>query len=152
MTRNYIPQASCASNNPADYFNDLNNLLLNLFLDPRPGGSMTQATFTQAVFYANKAALTRAAATEKYCRTLLIDAGAEAEIPQIYPAALGILSVIIALHLAGLIALAYYASKQPTWTETLDAFAMLKLGLELPVSRQPAEGPARDSSTASVVA
>jgi len=46
----------------------------------------------------------------------------------ILPIAMIITSVLIALQLFGLIILALYASIHPSWTETLDSFAVLRLG------------------------
>ncbi|KAK2802463.1 hypothetical protein FQN51_004526 [Onygenales sp. PD_10] len=136
----YIPQSVCASNSPSDYQKDLNNWLSNLFLADKFPEHTTEDVFTQAVFHANKATLSRAAAVERYRRMLLTDSGVETRLLRMSTAAIVVISIVIFLHLAGLMVLAYSASKNPTWTETLDAFAILKLGLQLKAN-QPEEPP-----------
>ena len=42
-----------------------------------------------------------------------------------------VISLLLAIHLLCLAALAIYASMQPTWTEQLDSFAMLRVGAEI---------------------
>lgn len=39
-----------------------------------------------------------------------------------------VISVLILIQLIGLLALAVYPSSRPTWTESLDSFAVLRLG------------------------
>ncbi|PGH13598.1 hypothetical protein AJ79_03591 [Helicocarpus griseus UAMH5409] len=126
----HIPQPACVADDPSNYHEDLNSWLSNLFLNP----SQTEVMFSQAVFYANKATISRAAAVQKYRRMILTDPGVQAKVLRISTAAIVGISVVMFLHLAGLVALAYSASKLPTWTETLNAFAVLKLGLLLKTS------------------
>lgn len=44
------------------------------------------------------------------------------------PAAMIVISVLIVLQITGILALALYASSCPAWTETLDSFAIFRLG------------------------
>jgi hypothetical protein len=121
------PMNMCASTDPSAYANDLRTWLLDLFLDPT--SSLTETTFTQAVFFANQANLEHAANMRYYRRMILVDPGTQAQKLEAHPASITILSSIIALHLAGVIGVAYYATRSPTWTATLDTLAMLQLGL-----------------------
>jgi hypothetical protein len=116
--------STCASNSPETYFNDLNTWLKVLFADP----PMTKTVFTQGAFYANQANLVRAAAVNGYSRMLFTLPGWSVRIFKIDTWAIIVISVVTALHILGLWALAVYAGIHHTWTNTLDAFAVLRLG------------------------
>ena len=59
---------------------------------------------------------------------LYYDAGADHVIPTISPADATILSLLIAVDLAALLAAALYAARHLRWTEKLDAWAMMRVG------------------------
>lgn len=81
------------------------------------------------MFFANQANLEQAASMRYYRRVLVVDPGTPAQRLEANTASIAVLSSIIALHLAGVLGVAYYATKYPTWTSTLDTLAMLQLGL-----------------------
>ncbi len=57
--------------------------------------------------------------------------GSDYQKPNMPVAAMVIISLLVAIHILGLATLAIYASLHPSWTESLDAFAMLLLGAEI---------------------
>lgn len=83
--------------------------------------------FTQAVFFANKANLAQAASIPDYRRIIPRDEGVQVERLYMAPAGIVVLSVIIGLHLLGLIWVSVYSAWVPTWTEVLDALAVARL-------------------------
>ncbi|PYI02326.1 hypothetical protein BO78DRAFT_410745 [Aspergillus sclerotiicarbonarius CBS 121057] len=119
----------CASDSNSTYFNDLAAWIGQLFANY--DYPQTTSVFTQGAFFANKANLGRASTVQAYRRILFKDDGTPVEIFDIRPWAIALLSVIIGLHMVGLMILALYAGYHPTWTETFDAFAMLRIGVQL---------------------
>lgn len=93
-----------------------------------PDLSVSESAFTQGMFYANKAALSRAAAIVRHRRYFMIEPGREVQLLKISRGGIAAVSIVMGLHLLGLILLAVYPVKYPTWTNTLDAFEMLKFG------------------------
>lgn len=67
-----------------------------------------------------------------YHRILFKDDGTAVDIFQIRSWAIILISVIIGLHIMGLIILAVYAGYRPTWTDSFDAFSMLRIGAHIP--------------------
>ena len=61
-------------------------------------------------------------------RAIYTSAGTDILKLHMSPGAVAIISVLIVLQLGSLLYLAVYASNRPTWTESLDSFAMLRLG------------------------
>ncbi|KAI9373941.1 hypothetical protein BJX61DRAFT_551929 [Aspergillus egyptiacus] len=92
-------------------------------VDPR----RLSSAFSAAAFLANKARL-----DHDFTRwprfDVHYDMGADTQIPTISPAAMIVVSVLMGLHLAMLLALALYAAWSPRWTGQLDAFALLRIG------------------------
>ncbi|PWY92834.1 hypothetical protein BO70DRAFT_357965 [Aspergillus heteromorphus CBS 117.55] len=125
----YSPLGSCASPSNTTSFNDLNAWLTQLFANydyPE-----TSDVFTQAAFFANKANLGRAATVQGYSRILFKDEGTSVDIFHIRPWAIALISVIVGLHVLGLAGLTVYAGYHPTWTESFDSFAMLRIGAQI---------------------
>ncbi|KAM0796359.1 hypothetical protein BDR22DRAFT_976251 [Usnea florida] len=58
--------------------------------------------------------------------------------PTLPPAGIVIVSLLLAVQIIGLALLALYASRSATWTENLDAWAMLRVGAELAREDVPA--------------
>lgn len=56
------------------------------------------------------------------------DPGEDVVMPSISLAGIIVVSVFLGIHLLGLLLLALYAAFSPTWTDHLDAFAMMRLG------------------------
>lgn len=56
------------------------------------------------------------------------DMGADTQLPVISHEGIIVISILLGIYLAGLLAMALYASHRPTWTSSLDAFAMLRIG------------------------
>lgn len=130
-TDSYAPYKlnACASASPDTYFGDLSRWLARLFA--RNEYSAYEQVFTIAVYYANKANLHRAATVPDYYRTVVRDPGTMIQKPTVERWTVVFLSVIIALHLVGLTSLAVYTAYHPTWTETFDSMAVLRLGVWL---------------------
>ena len=59
------------------------------------------------------------------------DAGLDTQKFVIPLPAMIIITILLAIQLAGLALLAHYASRHPTWTESLDSFAILRLGASI---------------------
>ncbi|RAK89440.1 hypothetical protein BO79DRAFT_263880 [Aspergillus costaricaensis CBS 115574] len=125
----YATLKPCASDTNSTYFNDLAAWLGQLFANY--DNPQTTSVFTQGAFFANKANLGRASTEQAYRRILFKDDGTSVEIFAIQPWAIAFLSTIIGLHLVGLVIMAFYAGLHPTWTESFDAFAMLRIGVQL---------------------
>ncbi|PYH70632.1 uncharacterized protein BO88DRAFT_362463 [Aspergillus vadensis CBS 113365] len=125
----YATLKPCASDTNSTYFNDLAAWLGQLFANY--DNPQTTSVFTQGAFFANKANLGRASTEQAYRRILFKDDGTSVEIFAIRPWAIAFLSTIIGLHLVGLVIMAFYAGLHPTWTESFDAFAMLRIGVQL---------------------
>ena len=118
-----------ASRSPSAYFDDLNSWLtpfINNLVDDNY--SNLTAALTDATFYANEANLVNAAAVLDWRRTLFNCPGISIDKLSIETWAIVLISVITALHVIGLMMLAIYSISYPTWTDTLDAFAMFRLG------------------------
>ncbi|PYH93436.1 hypothetical protein BO71DRAFT_420098 [Aspergillus ellipticus CBS 707.79] len=146
----YTPLGSCASPSNTPSFNDLNAWLTQLFANydyPE-----TDNVFTQAAFFANKANLGRASTVQGYSRILFKDEGTGVDIFRIRPWAIAFISVIIGLHILGLVALTIYAGHHPTWTESFDSLAMLRIGAHIAQRKDlgtalPLLGPVRCDET-----
>ena len=59
------------------------------------------------------------------------DMGADIQIPQISRAGIIFVSVLLGLDLACLLALSLYSAWIPRWTDTLDSFAMMRIGASI---------------------
>lgn len=90
-------------------------------------GDLTNA-FNAAAFLANQAWLLNQINAGVSTLTVSYDLGDDLEIPQISLAGMILISMLLGLDLAMLLALAIYASAFPRWTAQLDSFAMLRLG------------------------
>ena len=64
--------------------------------------------------------------------------GTSIQKPTIAPAGVVVVSLLLATQITGLALLAVYASRNATWTASLDSFAMLRLGAELGKEDMPA--------------
>lgn len=85
--------------------------------------------FTAGGYLANMAWM--ADGTTEYSFTVKSDLGRDVGKPYISRAGVIVVSILLALDLLALFALALYASLSPRWTGLLDAFAMIRLGLSL---------------------
>jgi hypothetical protein len=56
------------------------------------------------------------------------DMGADTKVPVIKKLGVIVVSVLLGVYLLGLGTMAWYAYSTPTWTSTLDSFAMMRLG------------------------
>ncbi|MCJ1392786.1 hypothetical protein MMC18_005657 [Xylographa bjoerkii] len=118
---------SCVRNqnsNEADVLNEVGDWLASFL----PSDSM-RATLTNSIFLSNQAMITQGAS----CASLTIasDAGEDTQIPAISRTGIIIISVFLGLDLLALTTMALYAYHTRTWTESLDGFAMMRLGAAL---------------------
>jgi hypothetical protein len=88
--------------------------------------------FTAAVFLSNYIWLTKGSANSRQSLSVSYDMGADAKKPVITLAGIITCSLLLGLFLIGLGTMAFYASSSPTWTPTLDSFAMMRLGSAIP--------------------
>lgn len=58
-------------------------------------------------------------------------AGSDLQKPTMPLAAMVVITLLLAAQLVGLGFLAIYASRHPSWTESLDAWAILRIGAEI---------------------
>lgn len=91
-------------------------------------GTLANA-FTAGAFLANQAWLENNLGEENQ-RTLTVsyDLGEDTVVPSISLAGLIVISVLLAVYLVALCAVAVYASRYPRWTSHLDSFAMMRIG------------------------
>ncbi len=64
--------------------------------------------------------------------------GTDIQKPSISLAGIVVVSLLLAIQIIGLMLLAIYASRRATWTESLDAWVMLRLGAEIGREELPA--------------
>ncbi|KAL9621641.1 MAG: hypothetical protein Q9160_003893 [Pyrenula sp. 1 TL-2023] len=80
------------------------------------------------IIYAEQSILSQAAAQPVWHRTLLETPGIEMRKPSVTNTSIILISVILALHLIGLWLLAIFAMVVPTWTRSLDSWALIRMG------------------------
>ena len=114
--------------------------LLTAFLQWIPNfGSphKTTAALTLATYAASNAMVEEAWHFEPSL-SILTSPGVDLQKPTMPPAAMIVITLLLAVQVAGLAFLAIYASSYPTWTELLDAWAMLRFGAEIGPLNAPA--------------
>jgi hypothetical protein len=94
-----------------------------------PSPEVVQNAFAAAAFLANDMFMT----SNFYSQSIDIsyDMGADQQIPHISRVGIILVSVLLGLDLACLLALALYSAWIPRWTGTLDSFAMLRIGASI---------------------
>ncbi|QIW94513.1 hypothetical protein AMS68_000031 [Peltaster fructicola] len=108
--------------------------------------------FTVAAVLANEAYFTTTDTTGGLATGLTpsfsvsYDMGADTTIPAISKSTIIALSVLMAIFLAALLALAVYGTLYPVWTHQLDSWAMLRIGASLAESATLRAGDASKSS------
>ncbi|GLA41284.1 hypothetical protein AnigIFM63309_009372 [Aspergillus niger] len=96
----------------------------------------TQSAVTalnMATYFANEAVLTNIA-TQGWSdgsRQIYFDSGTVMIKPKWSLAGIIVISTLIGLQILGLCLIVFYCRSVPTWTDSLDAFAMLRMGAEL---------------------
>lgn len=90
-------------------------------------GQLTNA-FGAAVFLANEAWLVFSRDNTVGARYVFSNPGVEMIIPAISRAGMIVVSSLWAVYIACLIGLAIYSARVPRWADTLDAFAMMRIG------------------------
>ena len=110
----------------------LTNLMAS-FVGMFANANVARAVLGTAMFAANEALLTTTGAQGwlSFSRSIYSSAGYEIEKPVKSIAAIVVVSVLLLVQVAGVVALAAYNASFPTWTTTLDALAMAKIGREL---------------------
>ncbi|KAJ7926904.1 hypothetical protein B0H13DRAFT_1972177 [Mycena leptocephala] len=117
----------------------LSSFVFNTY-DGFAGERITNA-FSAAAFLANQAWMLSA-----FDGRLMVqyDLGADMQVPVLSLTGIIVVSVLLGLFLLVLLGVAVYAWRTPTWTTTLDAFAMLRIGAAVGAPLRPT----RDSDEA----
>ena len=110
--------------NPDFYLARLVSGFIQVFADPEA----TKAVLETAMFAANEALL---ATTARQGGNMYSSAGYEIHKPVESVVALVVVSVLLFVQVLGVVALGVYNVSFPTWTTTLDAMAMAKIGAGL---------------------
>ncbi|KAF8801745.1 hypothetical protein BYT27DRAFT_7261657 [Phlegmacium glaucopus] len=90
------------------------------------GGERIKNAFESAAFLANEAWLKNSITYPTF--TVSYDAGADTMVPAISRAGIILISLLLAMDLLSLLAMALYSARTPCWTDQLDAFAMMRIG------------------------
>lgn len=83
--------------------------------------------FAAAVYLATEAWFTTGH-SDWGSRSVYSDPGADTTIPTMSLASMIILSLMLGIYLACIIALSVYSSRKPSWTRQLDSFTMMRIG------------------------
>ncbi|KAJ7711722.1 hypothetical protein B0H16DRAFT_1437587 [Mycena metata] len=102
--------------------------------DAFPGERIANA-FSAAAFLANQAWMLTVVDGQL---TVNYDLGADMQVPVLSLRGIIVVSVVLGLFLLALLGVALYAWRTPTWTTTLDAFAMLRIGAAVGAPLRPA--------------
>ncbi|GAW22640.1 hypothetical protein ANO14919_121820 [Xylariales sp. No.14919] len=89
-------------------------------------GERIRNAFSTAAFLANEAWMMQDLPSSGF--KVYYDLGADTQVPVISRAGIALISALLGLYLLGVLAMALYAARVPRWTETLDAFAMMRIG------------------------
>lgn len=111
----------------------LMNWLPNFGYEDKATAALTLATYAAA-----NAILNVGPGSEGNGYFLFTSPGTEIQKPDIALAGIIVVSILLATQITGLTLLAIYASRNATWTESLDAWAMLRLGAEVGKEELPA--------------
>lgn len=116
------------------------NLLLMSWIEQLNKTKTMETAFGAAMFYANQAVLTQAAQLTSASRPIYTSGGLTVQKPTMAFASLVILSILILFEVAGLLYLAIYISRHPTWTNSLNAIAVAQLAASLAPGTLPPAG------------
>ncbi|KAI0966345.1 hypothetical protein F4678DRAFT_299914 [Xylaria arbuscula] len=90
------------------------------------GGERIQNAFSTAAFLANEAWMTSNPSNANFW--VSYDLGADIQIPVISLAGKILISTLLGIYLFGVLCMALYAARVSRWANTLDAFAMMRVG------------------------
>jgi len=91
-------------------------------------GERVRNAFQSAIFLANEAWLIGNQVNELCTLSISYDLGADTEIPVVSKTGIIVVSTLLGLDIACLLALALYSAWTPRWTAQLDTFAMMRIG------------------------
>lgn len=101
--------------------------------------NMTLAALTLATYAAGNAILNLGPTLDDFGEYYIFTSpGTNIQKPTITLAGIVVVSLLLAMQIIGLTLLAIYASRSATWTESLDSWAMLRLGAEIGREEMPA--------------
>ncbi|ROV93674.1 hypothetical protein VPNG_08857 [Cytospora leucostoma] len=103
------------------------------------------AALGTATYFANEAVLTASADTNwgQYAKQIYASDGSEIFPPYHSLAGLIVISIFVFIQLAALIYLEMYILSTPVWTDTLNSFAMARIGADMERRRLAGVGPLR---------
>ena len=84
--------------------------------------------FNAAAFLATKAWMEHQNSVNTHTLTVSMDMGSDTQVPAISRAGMYFISILEAIFLPALFAVALYSAYQPRWTNQLDSFAMMRIG------------------------
>jgi hypothetical protein len=119
---------------PDDNFNpDLLNSLVYTWVSNLNDSSISQEVLGAATFFANEAVLSTTADVNFAfgSRSIYTSEGMRVTRPYRSVAGLIVVGVFVLMQLVGIAVLLVYIHSTPTWTETLDAFALARIGAQL---------------------
>ncbi|PGH02506.1 hypothetical protein AJ79_07619 [Helicocarpus griseus UAMH5409] len=96
----------------------------------KPEKFQMERTLTAAIYLAHKGWMLDGTDSMAYTG-LNFDMGIDAPLPVISFAGIIVISVLLGIFVFSLLGLAFYVSSTPTWTDTLNAFVMLRVGAAL---------------------
>ena len=94
---------------------------------PNNSSYQMQESLTAALFLSNEIWLKQGVIGNGNLN-VAYDPGADMSVPVVSIGGMIVVSVLLGLFLAGLFAMAVYASRIPTWTSALESFAMMRIG------------------------
>ncbi|KAK5700653.1 hypothetical protein LTR97_005170 [Elasticomyces elasticus] len=119
----------CVVNNDTTTFQDLQggiSLWLRYF--QANDAQTMQNALNAAAYLATKAWVEHQVQVAGRSLTVSMDMGTDTQVPSISPAGMYIISILLAIFLLSLLAMALYSTWQVRWTRQLDAFAMMRVG------------------------
>jgi len=123
------PFLYCPNKGPNENYLPLLDALLQWM--PNFGDDAKASAALNLATYAASNAIMNVGAVPRSGYFLHASAGSDLQKPTMSLAAMVVITLLLAVQLAGLAFLAIYASRHPSWTASLDAWAMLRIGAEI---------------------
>jgi hypothetical protein len=96
-----------------------------------------QSAFRSGLYLTHILRLTKFLPSGMSTLSVFYDLGADTNIPSLSVAGIAVVSTIMGLFLISLFVMTGYATRVSTWTSTLDAFAMMRIGASMTAAQTP---------------